>query len=153
MPIRWVLVRDPKNRFASHALLCTDLDRKPVQIVYWFVQRWCVEVTFQEARAHLGVGTQRQWSNKVIVRTAPCPLSLFSIVSLLASRLPAHKRTRVVTAAWYAKPKPIFGDALAAMRYTRWYEQASVLSRRQRHRPKPRFVLSRPSAYAFCQAA
>ncbi|MGL1710570.1 hypothetical protein ACSTH6_00060, partial [Vibrio parahaemolyticus] len=64
VPIRWVLVRDPESRFAAQALLCTDLDREPVQIVSWFVQRWSVEVTFQEARAHLGMETQRQWSDK-----------------------------------------------------------------------------------------
>ena len=59
VPIRWVLVRDPENRFAPQALLCTDLEREPAQIVVWFVRRWSVEVTFQETRAHLGVETQR----------------------------------------------------------------------------------------------
>ena len=66
--------------------LCTDLDREPAQIVSWFVRRWSVEVTFQEARAHLGVETQRQWSDKAIARTTPCLLALFSIVTLLAAR-------------------------------------------------------------------
>ena len=60
VPIRWVLIRDPENRFAPQALLCTDPLRDPAQIVGWFVQRWQVEVTFQDARAHLGVETQRQ---------------------------------------------------------------------------------------------
>ena len=60
VPIRWVLIRDPEHRFAPQALLCTDLARDPAQIVAWFVRRWCVEVTVQEARAHLGVETQRQ---------------------------------------------------------------------------------------------
>ena len=68
VPIRWVLVRDPEHRFAPQALLCTDLARDPALIVSWFVRRWCVEVTFQEARAHLGVETQRQWSDKAIAR-------------------------------------------------------------------------------------
>ena len=31
------------------------------QIVAWFVQRWQLEVTFEEARAHLGVETQHQY--------------------------------------------------------------------------------------------
>lgn len=60
VPIRWVLIRDPNNRFEPQALLCTDLARDPTQIVTWFVRRWQVEVTFEEARAHLGVETQRQ---------------------------------------------------------------------------------------------
>ena len=54
VPIRWVLIRDPLNRFAPQALLCTDPARDPAQIVGWFVRRWQVEVTFQEARVHLG---------------------------------------------------------------------------------------------------
>lgn len=66
VPIRWVLVRDPESRFAPQALLCTDLDREPVQIVSWFVQRWSVEVTFQEARAHLGMETQRQLRKSMV---------------------------------------------------------------------------------------
>ncbi|CAO4157346.1 DDE-5 domain-containing protein [Methylorubrum extorquens] len=86
--IQWVLVRDSGNRFASQALLCTDLDRAPAQIVSRFVRRWSVEITFQEARAHLGVETPRQWSDKAIDRTTPCLLTLLSIVTLLASRLP-----------------------------------------------------------------
>jgi hypothetical protein len=100
VPIRWVLVRDPESRFAAQALLCTDLDREPVQIVSWFVQRWSVEVTFQEARAHLGMETQRQWSDKAIARTTPCLLALFSIVTLLAAQLPARQRQRIAAAAW-----------------------------------------------------
>lgn len=121
---RRVLVRDPENRFAPQAPLCTNLDREPVPIVPRFVRRWSVEVAFQEARAHLDVETQRQWSDKAIARTNPCLLALFSIVTLLASRLPARERTRVITATWYARPKPTFVDALAAVRYSIWREQA-----------------------------
>jgi hypothetical protein len=71
VPIRWVLIRDPRQRFSLQALLCTDLDRTPEQILGWFVRRWQLEVTFQEARAHLGVETQRQWSDLAIARTTP----------------------------------------------------------------------------------
>ncbi|UFN48541.1 hypothetical protein LPC08_21410 [Roseomonas sp. OT10] len=69
VPIRWVLIRDPQRRFSPQALLCTDLHRAPEQILGWFVQRWQLEVTFQETRAHLGVETQRQWSDLAIART------------------------------------------------------------------------------------
>jgi hypothetical protein len=98
-PIRWGLIRDPENRLAPQARLSTDLAQDPAQIVGWFVQRWQVEVTFQDARAHLGVETQRQWSDKAIARTTPCLLALFSIISLLADRLPKRERHRVTTAA------------------------------------------------------
>jgi hypothetical protein len=153
VPIRWVLIRDPERRFAPQALLCTDLAQDPAQIIEWFVQRWQVEVTFQEARAHLGVETQRQWSEKAIARTTPCLLALFSIVTLLAGRLPARERRQVAIAAWYLKPRPTFSDALAVVRRSLWREQDLRMSRRRGHRTKRRFLLPPPWAYALCHAA
>jgi hypothetical protein len=82
-----VLLRDPRGRFDPQALLCTDLAQEPLQIIRWFILRWQIEVTFQEVRAHLGVETQRQWSDQAITRTTPCLLALFSIVTLLAAQL------------------------------------------------------------------
>ncbi len=88
VPIRWVLVRDPQGEFKTQALLCTDLlGASPEQILRWFVLRWQMETTFQEARRHLGVETQRQWSEKAIECTTPVLLALFSIVTLLADKL------------------------------------------------------------------
>ena len=153
VPIRWVLIRDPLSRFAPQALLCTDPTRDPVQIVSWFVQRWQVEVTFQEARTHLGVETQRQWSDKAIARTTPCLLALFSIVTLLAGHLPPRERRQVARAAWYPKPQPTFSDALAAVRRAIWREQAFVISRPRSDSAKVRFALPDAWAYALCYAA
>ena len=153
VPIRWVLVRDPEDRFEPQALLCTDLACEPAQIVSWFVRRWSVEVTFQEARAHLGVETQRQWSDTAIARTTPCLLALFSIVTLLAARLPARQRRRMAAARWYPKPRPTFADALAAVRWAIWRERALATSPRRRPRTKPRFRLPASWTYALCHAA
>jgi hypothetical protein len=60
VPIRWVVVRNPQGVFATQALLCTDLAAKSEQILGWFVLRWQMETTLQDARRHLGVETQRQ---------------------------------------------------------------------------------------------
>ncbi len=84
VPIRWVLSKDPKGKFDTQALLCTDLMATFVQILQWFRSRWQVEVTFEEARAHLGVESQRQWSSPAIMRTTPALLALFSIVTIVA---------------------------------------------------------------------
>ena len=75
--IRWVLIRDPQGAFDPQALLCTDPAADPIQILQWFVLRWQLEVTFQEVRTHLGVETQRQWSDLAIARTTPVLLGLF----------------------------------------------------------------------------
>lgn len=120
VPIRWVLVRDPQGRFAPQSFLCTDLSATPQQIVQWFCQRWGVEVTFEEVRAHLGVETQRQWSHLAILRSTPALLGLFSIVVLLAHHLPSHLRHSGFQAAWYQKTSLTFSDALASVRHRFW---------------------------------
>jgi hypothetical protein len=120
VPLRWVLVRDPLGKFAPQALLCTDLAVAPAQILAWFVMRWQLGVTLQEARAHLGLETQRQWSDLAIARTTPALLGLFSVVTLLAHKLGAETGLPVRQASWYRQTQPTFADALAAVRQCLW---------------------------------
>jgi hypothetical protein len=120
VPIRWVLVRDPQGAFATQALLCTDLGTDPEQILRWFVLRWQIETTFQEARRHLGIETQRQWSEMAIRRTTPALLGLFSLVTLLAHQRMVRSIRAVRRAAWYRKPCPTFSDAIALVRKELW---------------------------------
>ena len=120
VPIRWVLIRDPLGKFDPQALLCTDLAVAPVQILEWFVLRWQLEVTFQEVRAHLGVETQRQWSDRAIARTTPVLFGLFSWISLAAHILQKECPAVPRSAAWYAKPLPTFADAIAQVRRELW---------------------------------
>jgi DDE superfamily endonuclease len=119
LPIRWVLVRDPRGRLSPYALFCTEPDVDALTILAAYLQRWNIEVTFEEARAHLGLETPRQWSTRAVGRTTPCLLGLFSVVVLLAHAVhPDHLPTR--HAAWYAKPEATFIDALAAVRRQLW---------------------------------
>jgi hypothetical protein len=118
--LRWVLVRDPAGEFAPQALLSTDPAGSAPQIVEWFVLRWQLEVTFHEARAHLGMETQRQWSDRAIQRTTPALLGLFSLVTLIAHTLLQGHAPPVRQAAWYAKPLPTFVDTLALVRRELW---------------------------------
>ncbi|MEP7284153.1 MAG: hypothetical protein ABI947_00130 [Chloroflexota bacterium] len=46
-----------------------------------------MEPTFRHVREHLGVETQRQWSDKAIARTTPALMGLFSDITLLANTL------------------------------------------------------------------
>lgn len=118
--IRFVLVRDPDGRLADAAFLCTDLQATPTQILEWVVMRWSVEVTFEETRAHLGLETQRQWSDPAIARTTPVLFGLFSLVTLLALRLCPTGHVPVETAAWYHKSTATFADCLALVRRYLW---------------------------------
>lgn len=121
VPIRWVLIRDPRGSFRTQALLCTDLDAEPVQILAWFVRRWQLEVTFHEVRTHLGVETQRQWTERAILRTTPALLGLFSLVTVQAhAALSSSSSPALRQSAWYAKPAPTFADALAVVRRHLW---------------------------------
>ena len=120
VPIRWVLIRDPKGKFKTQALLCTDLTVKPAQIVKWFVLRWQLEVTFREVRVHLGVETQRQWSDWAIARTTPALLGLFSLVTVLAHHRARRNKLPMRQTAWYRKQRPTFSDALAVVRRSLW---------------------------------
>jgi DDE superfamily endonuclease len=118
--IRWVLIRDPQEVFKPQALLSTNLAETPEQILPWFVRRWTMEVTFEEARAHLGMETQRQWNDRAIARTTPALLSLYSIVTLTAHLLIDKGATCVRSTAWYRKTRPTFADALALVRRQLW---------------------------------
>ena len=128
VPIKWVLVRDPHEKFETQAFLCTKVEAMPAQILAWFVQRWTVEVTFEEARAHLGVETQRQWSDKAIARTTPAVFALYSVVTLLAARLLETQNLPVRRAAWYAKESATFSDTIAYVRRYLWTHQHFQMS-------------------------
>lgn len=120
VPIRWVLIKSPDNLFKPCALLCTNLDLIVEQIIDFFIRRWTVEVTFQEVRKHLGVETQRQWSDLAIIRTTPILLGLFSLVTIWADQLFLQNQLVIKPCAWYKKTKPTFADAIASIRRLLW---------------------------------
>jgi hypothetical protein len=126
--IRWVLIRDPQGQFDPQALLCTDQQASAQAILEWFVLRWQMEVTFHEVRAHLGVETQRQWSDLAILRTTPALLALFSLVTIFAHQLLQSRPLPVRQAAWYTKALPTFSDTLAFVRQHLWPVTLSYLS-------------------------
>ncbi len=151
--VRWVLIRDPEGRSATQALLCTDLTVDPAQVLAWFVLRWQLEVTFEEVRRHLGVETQRQWSDRAILRTTPALFGLFSLVTLYAH--PRMEPTAATTrrAAWYHKPLPTFADALALVRRELWGQLAFCMSAGEADLVKvPRALVERFTD-ALCYAA
>jgi len=153
LPIRWVLIRDPKGKFKPQALLCTDLQIKPMQILKWFIMRWQLEVTLHEVRTHLGVETQRQWSDLAIARTTPALLGLFSLVTLLADRSVTRCKLPIRQTAWYSKQLPTFSDALAVVRHQLWQTVTFHTSPPNRNVAKvPRSLLDR-FAEALCYAA
>ena len=120
VPIKWVVVRDPAGKLRTEAFFSTDLDASEKQILTWFVLRWNIEVTFEELRAHLGVETQRQWSDLAIARTTPALFGMFSIVVLMALELLKSKSITILNCAWYKKSDATFSDVIALVRRDIW---------------------------------
>lgn len=118
--LRWVLVVDPEGGERPQAFFSTDINMMPGRIVEVFVMRWNVEVTIEEARRHLGVETQRQWSDRAIARTTPVLMGLFSLACLVALRLVGDGLMPVRQTAWYRKQEATFSDVLALVRRAIW---------------------------------
>jgi DDE superfamily endonuclease len=151
--VRWVLIRDPQGEFEPQALLTTQLEHTPAQMLEWFVRRWTMEVTLEEARAHLGIETQRQWHDLAIQRTTPALFGLYSLVTLMAHGLLQAEARVVRRAAWYAKVRPTFSDALAVVRRELWSSCHFAMSESHAEIVKiPRSILER-LADTVCYAA
>jgi len=108
VPIRWLLVKEPNGQFPPQALLSTDQTIPPQQILTFFIQRWRVETTFEEARAHLGMETQRQWNDQAIARSTPLVLALFPMVALLADTFIKKQPVASDKRLGIAKQNPLF---------------------------------------------
>jgi hypothetical protein len=121
--IRWVLVRYPDKRHDTEAFLCTDTQMGPVDVLDCYNRRWSMETTYEEARAHLGVETQRQWSDPAIFRTTPLLFGLYSVVTLYVQQNAERLALSPRRAAWYPKPAATFADALARLRQHFWFER------------------------------
>jgi hypothetical protein len=118
--IRWVLVKDPTGEMDPLPLMSTDVNLTAIRIIELYIDRWGLEVTFQEARELLGVETQKQWSDKAIARTTPILMALYTIVCLIGHRLNEESPLIAEKAAWYDKETLTFSDLLKAVRVVLW---------------------------------
>lgn len=120
--LRIVLVKTPGGKNEAEAFFSTDVNIEPIQIIRYFVLRWNIEVTFEETRAHLGVETQRQWSDKAIARATPLLMGLFSFVTLTALKM--HQIKPLIsteTASWYDKKGDLtFSDIISVVKRSIW---------------------------------
>lgn len=115
VPISWVLTRDGDQ---EALIFSTNTNQSLTEMIEVFVDRWAIEVTFEEARRHLGMETQRQWSDKAVDRMTPCILASYSIINLVAveSLGSKDKKIPIQTSSWYKKSHVTFSDVLAYVR-------------------------------------
>lgn len=125
LPIRWVLIKDPLNEIEPIVLFSTYTEHSAKRITEIFVSRWSIEVTFEESRRHLGIETQRQWSDKGIERTTPCIFGSYSIIALMAYKLAEETKSKIPVqgTSWYNKSHLTFSDALS-------YVKMSILQKK-----------------------
>lgn len=150
LPLRWVLVRDPSGRYEPRAFRCTDREQEPSSSIMDYLKRWTLEVTFEESRAHLGIETQRQWSDLAIERSTPALLGLYSLVALFAQALHPDGKIPPAQTAWYPKSSATFSDVLMAVRWALWNNFDYLTSPDDPHvKLIPQAELAR-LAYAVC---
>jgi DDE superfamily endonuclease len=151
--IKWVLIKDEQTAKAPAALLSTNTGLSEEQVILYFIRRWSMEATFQEVRTHLGVETQRQWTDRAITCTTPSLMALFSLVALWADQLHQTQKLTTLQAAWYKKELPTFCDALHAVRNEIWQQNNSYISTENEDMIKiPRHLFTELTAL-LCRAA
>ncbi|MBA3236856.1 MAG: hypothetical protein H0T62_00710 [Parachlamydiaceae bacterium] len=118
VPVKWVLICGSKSNPEPVVIFTTDFECHPKDIIMEFIARWPIETTFEEARRHLGMETQRQWSDKAVERETPCILASFSVISLIALEFQKINgdKISIQTSAWYKKTHVTFSDILASVR-------------------------------------
>ena len=128
--VRWVLVKDPEGKMQTVPLVSSNPHHTPEFIIEAFVMRFSIEILFEEARAHLGMETQRQWSDKAIARSTPLIFALFSLICLIALKLRETVDLSVSTSAWYAKnpDEATFSDIIAYVRRFCWADRYLINS-------------------------
>lgn len=117
--IAWVLIRDLKGKLRDESFYTTDLAMTAQEIIRHFVERWTIEVTFEESKRFLAVESTRNRKKESVLRSFPLLMGLFSLISLWY--FDRSKRPEVSTAqSWYHKEQPTFADAIGAMRKDIW---------------------------------
>ena len=128
--LRIVLVKTPGGKNEADTFFSTNTANSPMQIIERFVLRWNIEVTFEETRAHLGIETQRQWSDKAIARTTPLLMTLLSILVLIAIKMHQTKKLLVQeTTSWYDKKGELtLADIITVIRRSIWVKMYFSMS-------------------------
>jgi hypothetical protein len=87
------------------------------------MKRWSLDVTFEEGRAHMGIETQRHWSDLATERSTPLLFGLYSLVALFGRALHPEGQVSVAQTAWYRKQAATFRDVLAEVRRHLWGQE------------------------------
>ena len=140
-PVRVILVQDTtKPAGYQLALITTDRDSTPAEIVARYCDRWAIEVCFEEAKHQAGVGDAENRTEKAVTRTVPFQFLTMSITITwyaLHRHHPDDIAEHRARAPWYlSKTNPSFADMLAKLRRTLIADQYSPGRLRTPYRQK-----------------
>jgi hypothetical protein len=129
-PVRVILLGDDtKPAGYQLALITTDLDSTPAQIVERYCDRWAIEVCFEEAKHQAGVGDPENRTENAVTRTVPFQFLTMSITICwyaLHGHHPDDIAERRARAPWYvSKTNPSFADMQVKLRRTLIADQYS----------------------------
>lgn len=116
--VRLVFVKDSHDKDDSPVFcLITSASQLSLgAIVSTYTCRWSQEVTHRDVREHLGMETQRQWSDLSISRSTPLLFACYSLVFLIAHRMHQESPIETTQASWYQKEEPAFSDLMTGIR-------------------------------------
>jgi hypothetical protein len=122
-PVRVILVQDATKTCGYQiALITTDLDATPEQIVERYADRWPIEVAYEDAKHVFGVGDARNRTQRAVERTAPfqfLTMTLTIVWYALHGHHPDDVEQHRARAPWYlSKANPSTADMLAKLRRT-----------------------------------
>jgi len=117
-PVQIVLVRDPTGKRHDEAFFCTDLTVDARFILEAYARRWCLEVTFHDAKQFLGFAEPQCQTPRAVQRTAPFAFVVYDLVLLwFAEHAGAATGPAWPVRPWYRhKTTPSFLDMLSALR-------------------------------------
>jgi hypothetical protein len=131
--VQVILIRDTATRGFDLALVTTDLQATPAQVIERYAARWSIEVSIEDAKQILGAGQARNRVAGAVRRTLPFTLTCQTLAIIwyaTAGYHPNDVTARRLDAPWYrTKTEPSTADMTAKLR------RVLIAARFQRPRP------------------
>ena len=118
--VQVVLLRDQSASGYDLALVTTDLDATPAQVIERYAARWAIEVAIEDAKQEFGDGRARNRTANAVRRTIPFQLTCQTLAMTwyaTAGHDPADVEEHRARAPWYrSKGRPSTADMLGKLR-------------------------------------
>ena len=122
-PLRIVAIEPLTGGRGQQAFYSTVHNATVEQVLAWYAMRWAIEVTFHDAKQHLGFEQPQNWSRKAAERTAPIAMLLYSLIVLWFAQV-GHHHYKPPYRPWYPqKTHASFADMLCTLRQQSIREQ------------------------------